>query len=175
MMASEKTAVGPDLPKTFMIKTRCCGLSGAGKAKTSDMSAAGSESARGPEKWSDMVGWFLMNLISRSSGWRSRSPFDRCKSRGHHQAVMLVDQEACFVGELEVRLPFRIRRHRGALACPIARVIERPQVHECVDVSALTMQIGEGRPKMPDLCSEAVLRIEIKLLGHLARLNSIGA
>src|SRR5215472_11663742 len=115
MTASEKTADGPALPNTSITTTRCCGLSGAGKAKTSDMSAVGSASARGPEKWSDMVGWFLMNLISRSSGWRSRSPFDRRKGRRHHQAVMLVDQEACFVGELEVGLPPRIGHHGVAL------------------------------------------------------------
>ena len=72
-------------------------------------------------------------------------------------------------------MPFRIRGHRGALACAVGRIIERPQVHDRVDVSALAMQIGEGRPEMPDLWGEPVLRIEIKLLGHLARLNSIGA
>jgi hypothetical protein len=37
------------------------------------------------------------------------------------------------------------------------------------------MQIGEGRPEMPDLCSEPMLRIEIKLLGHLARFDAIDA
>ena len=72
-------------------------------------------------------------------------------------------------------MPFRIGRHRGALACAVGRIVEHPQVHERVDVSALPMQIGEGRPEMTDLYSEAVLRIEIKLLGHLARLDAIRA
>src|SRR5258706_6092391 len=36
-----------------MITTRCRGLSGLGKAKTSVMSMTGSATARGPEMWSD--------------------------------------------------------------------------------------------------------------------------
>src|SRR6202041_1723719 len=54
MTASEKRADGPALPNTSIAKTRCSGLSGLGKAKTSVISAAGSDNDRGPEKWSDI-------------------------------------------------------------------------------------------------------------------------
>ena len=84
-------------------------------------------------------------------------PFDRCEVRRHHQAVPLVNEKACFVGTLEVRLPFRIRHHGSALASAVGRILEHPQVHERVDVSALPMQIGERGPEMTGLCSEPML------------------
>jgi hypothetical protein len=93
----------------------------------------------------------------------------------HHQAVALVDQESGFIGELEVRLPFRIGHHGSALARAVGRILEHPQVHERVDVSALPMQIGEWRPEMTGLCREPMLAIEVKLLGHLARFDAISA
>src|SRR5262245_12535557 len=74
----------------------------------------------------------------------SRSPFDWGKARRHHQAVPLIDEKSCLVGKLEVRLPFPIRHHGSALARALSRILERPQVHERVDVSALAVQIGEG-------------------------------
>src|SRR5262249_30994936 len=60
----------------------------------------------------------------------SLSPFDWGKARRHHQAVALVDQEAGFVGELEVRLPLRVGHHGSALARAVGRILEHPQVYE---------------------------------------------
>jgi hypothetical protein len=37
------------------------------------------------------------------------------------------------------------------------------------------MQIGKGRPEVTGLWGEPALGIEVKLLGHLARFDAIGA
>src|ERR1700722_14638934 len=54
MIASENSAEDPANGNTFITRTRCCGISGLGKANMSVMSATGSPMARGPETWSDM-------------------------------------------------------------------------------------------------------------------------
>src|SRR5262245_65350986 len=107
-----------------------------------------------------------MNQIPCSSYRRVRSPFDRCKGRRHHQAVMLVDQEACFVGELEVRLPLRIGHHGIPLARAVGRILEHPQMYDLVDVSTLSVQIGERRSEMTYLWREPALGVEVKIVRH---------
>jgi hypothetical protein len=67
------------------------------------------------------------------------------------------------------------RARGGALALAVGRVVEHPQVHERVDVSTLPVQIRKGRSEMTYLRGEPTLGIEVKLLGHLARLDAIGA
>jgi hypothetical protein len=93
---------------------------------------------------------FLSRYGQCTLGCRQLS-FDGGESRWHHQAVALVDQEAGFVGELEVGLPFRIRHHGSALARAVGRILEHPQVDERVDVSALPIQIGQRGPEMTGL------------------------
>src|ERR1700733_13499540 len=119
MTASEKRADGPAFPNTSMARTRCCGLSGHGKAKTSVISAAGSDNDRGPEKWSDISEYPPRNRFSPL-------PLDRGETRRHHQAVALLHQISCFIGELQIVLPFRIGHHGCTLPRAIARILERP-------------------------------------------------
>src|SRR5262249_35817881 len=180
MTASEKTAVGPALPNTSITTTSCWGFSGAGKANTSDMSAVGSASARGPEKWSDMSEFLRLSVSGPGffARWAAASclrllSFDGGEARRHHQAVALVDEEAGFIGELEVRLPLRIGHHGSALARAVGHILEHPQMHERIDVSALAVQIGEWRPEMAGLRCEPALGIEVKLVRHLARFDAI--
>src|SRR5215471_12055409 len=99
MTASEKTAVGPALPNTSITTTSCWGFSGAGKANTSDMSAVGSASARGPEKWSDMSEFLRRHAFRErtlvfcavGSGLCLRLlSFDGGEARRRHKAVALV-------------------------------------------------------------------------------------
>src|SRR5262249_46840792 len=114
-----------------------------------------------------MIEWSLQPM--------TRSPLDWGKARRHHQAVALVDQVACFIGELEVRLPLRIGHHGSALARAVGHILEDPQVNERVDVPALPVQIGEWRPEVTGLRCEPALGIKVKLLRHLARSDAIGA
>src|SRR3954463_11137508 len=74
MTASEKQADGPAYGNTFMIKTRCLGLSGLGKAKTSVMSVTGSATARGPEMWSDMSLYPLLSRRIVDATWKQSAP-----------------------------------------------------------------------------------------------------
>src|SRR6516225_8004210 len=122
MTASEKTADGPALPNTSITMTSCCAFSGAGKANTSDMSAAGSASARGPEKWSDM-NEVLLGAVRARADFGFFCAMDKCtpdcrhlsfdgsETCRHHQTVALLNQEAGFVAEFQVVVPFRIRPH----------------------------------------------------------------
>src|SRR6266446_3254357 len=91
MIASEKRADGPAYGKTFIIRTRCCGLPGQGKAKTSVMSATGSAMALGPEMWSDISEDLLygLPLLLRKLAahvWPAKASL-RCRGTGQPAAT----------------------------------------------------------------------------------------
>src|SRR5271157_1077933 len=169
MTASEKTAEGPDLPNTSMTTTRCCVLSGAGKANTSEMSAAGSASARGPEKWSDML-----NVSSNSRVWAGLA-LDGSKAGRHHETIALLHQVRGLVCQLQIVQPFRVRHHCGASADSIRGILEGPEMHDGVQIAAFCVQVSKRRSKMTDLRRQAVLGIEIKLLREFSRFDLISA
>src|SRR5215468_4300392 len=173
MTASEKTADGPALPNTSITRTSCCGFSGAGKANTSDISAVGSDSARGPEKWSDMAMTFLDE--PGSSCCRSRSAFDRGKSRRHHEAVALVHEIRGFVGQFQVIQPFRVCHHGGASAGTIGGVLEWPEMHDRVEIATFRVQIRKRLAEMTRLRRQPVFGVKLKLLRELSRLHAICA
>ena len=72
-------------------------------------------------------------------------------------------------------MPLRIGHHGSALAHAVGHILEYPQVHERVDVSALAVQIGKRRPEVTGLWGKPALGIEVKLLRHLAWFDPIGA
>src|SRR6266436_5907961 len=93
----------------------------------------------------------------------SPSARDRREPGRQHQVVLLRNHVTRLVVEAQVILPFRIRRHGGALAGAVGNVIIEPHVNQGIHLTRLGEQVGERLTEMTRLRLEAGLFIKLEM------------